>query len=84
MKKMIFTAALAAIVLAGCGETVTGGDSICGMTDKTLDVTDVFGTGQYRDRQDEFVKKTGCTSALNCTRTMTIREKICIDDIEVE
>ncbi|WP_295685222.1 hypothetical protein [uncultured Fibrobacter sp.] len=84
MKKMIFTAALAAIALAGCGETVTGGDTICGMTDKTLDATDVFGMGKYSDRKDEFVKKTGCTSALNCTETMTIREKICIDDIEVE
>lgn len=36
---------------------------------KTMDATDVFGTGQYRDYKDDFVKETGCQSALNCTAT---------------
>lgn len=84
MSKKIISLAFAVFALAGCGESVTGGDTICGMTDRTLDASDVFGTGQYRDRKDEFVKKTGCQNALNCTGTMTIREKICIDDIDVK
>lgn len=36
---------------------------------KTMDASDVFGTGQYRDYQDDFKKETGCESALNCTAT---------------
>ena len=36
---------------------------------KTMDAADVFGTGQYRDYKDDFVKETGCQTALNCTAT---------------
>jgi len=36
---------------------------------KTMDASDVFGTGQYSDYQDDFKKETGCESALNCTAT---------------
>lgn len=36
---------------------------------KTMDASDVFGTGQYRDYVEDFKKETGCASALNCTGT---------------
>lgn len=84
MSKIHLIVAFTAIALTGCGESVTSGDTICGTTEKTLDASDVFGTGRYRDRMEEFKKKTGCTSSINCTETMTIREEICIDDIEVK
>ena len=39
---------------------------------KTLDASDVYGTGQYSDYRDDFEKETGCTSILNCTGTADV------------
>lgn len=36
---------------------------------KTLDASDVFGTGQYRDYVEDFKTKTGCATAVNCVET---------------
>ena len=36
---------------------------------KTLDASDVFGTGQYRDYVEDFKAKTGCATAVNCAET---------------
>ena len=36
---------------------------------KTLDASDVFGTGQYRDYVEDFKTKTGCATAVNCAET---------------
>lgn len=36
---------------------------------KTMDASDVFGTGQYSDYLEDFKKETGCEYALNCTAT---------------
>ncbi|MBO4712568.1 MAG: hypothetical protein J5615_01580 [Fibrobacter sp.] len=84
MSKKIIALAFAVLALAGCGESVTGGDTICGMMDRKLYADDVFGTGPYKEYQDEFLKKTGCQSALNCTESMTIKEDVCLEDIEVK
>lgn len=85
MSKKIIVLAFAVFALAGCGESVTGGDTICGKMERTLYATDVFGTGAYKEEyQDEFMKKTGCKSALNCTESITIKEDVCLEDIEVK
>ena len=39
---------------------------------KTLDASDVYGTGQYADYRSDFEKETGCTSMLNCTGTADV------------
>ncbi|SOE47144.1 hypothetical protein SAMN05720781_0200 [Fibrobacter sp. UWT3] len=39
---------------------------------KDLDATDVFGTGAYKDYEQEFKEKTGCASAVNCPNVATI------------
>ena len=36
---------------------------------KTLDASDVFGTGQYRDYVEDFKTKTGCATVVNCAET---------------
>lgn len=84
MKKKIIALAFAILALAGCGESVTGGDTICGKMERTLYANDVFGTGAYKEYLDEFMKKTGCQNPLNCTESMTIKEDVCLEDIEVK
>jgi hypothetical protein len=39
---------------------------------KTLDASDVYGTGQYSDYRSDFEKETGCTSMLNCMGTADV------------
>ena len=39
---------------------------------KTLDASDVYGTGQYSDYREDFEKETGCKSMLNCTGTADV------------
>ena len=39
---------------------------------KTLDASDVYGTGQYADYRSDFEKETGCTSMLNCMGTADV------------
>lgn len=39
---------------------------------KTLDASDVYGTGQYADYRDDFEKETGCKSAMNCVGTADV------------
>ena len=84
MSKKIIALAFAVFALAGCGESVTGGDTICGKMERTLYANDVFGTGVYKEYLDEFMKTTGCQNALGCTESMTIKEDVCLEDIEVK
>ena len=84
MSKKIIALTFAVLALAGCGESVTGGDTVCGYVDRTLDASDVFGTGNYKDYLDEFMKTTGCQNVIGCTETMTIKERVCLEDIEVK
>ena len=39
---------------------------------KTLDASDVYGTGQYADFRSDFESETGCKSMLNCTGTADV------------
>ena len=39
---------------------------------KTLDASDVYGTGQYSDYREDFEKETGCKSMLNCKGTADV------------
>lgn len=85
MSKKIIALAFAVFALAGCGESVTGGDTVCGYMDRTLYVSDVFGTGLYLEYQEEFKKKNACNSVLDCgNKTMKIKERVCLEDIEVK
>ena len=85
MSKKIIALAFAVLALAGCGESVTGGDTVCGKMERTLYAGDVFGAGAYREYLDEFEKKNGCEGVLNCgNATLTIKEDVCLEDIEVK
>lgn len=84
MSKKIIALAFAVFALAGCGEFVTGGDTICGKMKRTLYAGDVFGTGPYIEYQDEFTKTTGCQQLMGCNKSMTIEEDVCLEDIEVK
>lgn len=83
MKKAILLA-IPCLMFLGCGENVVSGDSICGTMEKRIYAKDVFGSGAYRDMYTEFNEATGCTSSLNCTGSMVIREEVCLEDIEVK
>lgn len=85
MSKKIIALAFAVFALAGCGESVTGGDTVCGKMDRKLYTSDVYGTGIYKDYLEEFEKKNGCEGVLNCgNATLTIKEYVCLEDIEVK
>ena len=87
MKRFIFVLGIATFAfLTGCSNDngISDGDTICGITSKRIGVSDVYGTGYYSDLKDEFEATTGCTSALSCTKTIEIREEICIDNITVK
>lgn len=64
---------LSAALFVACGVTEPEEPrQIC--YDKEIGAADVYGTGMYSERREEFQVETNCTSALNCTATMTIRE----------
>lgn len=83
MKKCILLA-IPCLIFLGCGENVVSGDSICGIMEKRIEASDVYGTGYYADRREEFERVTGCTNALGCSGSMFIREEVCLEDIEVK
>ena len=72
MKKLALLTLSTALFVA-CG--VTEPDEprqIC--YEKEITAADVYGTGMYQERREEFEIETGCHTVLSCAATMTIRE----------
>lgn len=87
MKKLTFVLGIATFAfLTGCdnGNGISDGDTICGITSKRIYASDVYGTGNYSGRRNEFEAATGCTGAFGCDKAMEIKEEICIDNITVK
>lgn len=71
----VLMAAAAALVFSAC---TTDPDTIC--FDDWIYPDDVYGTGRYSDRLEEFQEATGCESRLGCTGKMKIHR--CVDNVE--
>lgn len=74
---------ISTLIVFGCGDNAVDGNTICGKMEKRLFADDVYGTGYYSERRQEFEEATGCTTVFGCTESMVIREEVCLDDIEV-